>query len=133
MTEQIIIAFCGLLSVFLSQDKRPNWSRFACLFGLFAQPFWMYATWKAQQWGIFGLSFIYAAGWIRGIYNFWYLPSKEAFSKDNWFPSLILSDAYKAEQEEKNRRANAIVEKLSEESHFIKCPEFRQVPWSGKP
>lgn len=74
MTEQIVIAVCGITSVWLSQDKRRNWQRWACIFGIVAQPFWMFATWKAGQWGIFMLSFIYAAGWIRGIYNFWIKP-----------------------------------------------------------
>jgi len=71
MIEQIVIAICGVASVWLSQDKRRAYQRYACLFGIVAQPFWMYATWQAGQWGIFLLSFVYAAGWLRGIHNFW--------------------------------------------------------------
>ena len=71
MIEQIGIAVFGLLAVFLSQDSRESWRRWACIFGLLGQPFWFYATWKAAQWGIFALSFLYAFSWARGFYNFW--------------------------------------------------------------
>lgn len=74
MIEQIVIGVCGLTSVWLSQDKRRSWQKWACIFGLFAQPFWFYACWKAEQWGIVGLTFVYTAGWCRGVYNFWIKP-----------------------------------------------------------
>lgn len=75
MIEQTVIAICGIVSVFLSQDPRRNWARWACIFGIVSQPFWMYATWQASQWGIFALSFVYAAGWARGIRTYW-MPRK---------------------------------------------------------
>lgn len=74
MIEQIGIAICGLTAVFLSQDARESRRRWACIFGLIGQPFWFYATWKAGQWGIFALSFLYAYSWARGFYNFWWVP-----------------------------------------------------------
>lgn len=76
MIEQIVIAICGLSSVYLSQDRDPRRQRFACLFGLCAQPFWFYACWKAQQWGIVALAFVYTAGWARGVWNFWIKPGR---------------------------------------------------------
>lgn len=74
MIEQTIIVACGIASVWLSQDTRHAWRRWACIIGLTAQPFWLFATWKAEQWGIFALTFVYAAGWCRGIWNFWIRP-----------------------------------------------------------
>jgi hypothetical protein len=71
MIEQAIIAICGISSVWLSQDRRDSVRRWACIIGFVAQPFWLYAAWKASQWGIFALAFVYAAGWARGIWNFW--------------------------------------------------------------
>lgn len=71
MIEQFIIGICGIATVYLSQDTRASWRRWACIVGMFAQPFWIYATWKADQWGIFLLAFIYFAGWWRGFRNFW--------------------------------------------------------------
>lgn len=71
MIDQSIIAICGVASVYLSQDPRRNWARWACIFGVAAQPAWMYATFIAEQWGIFLLSWIYLAGWLRGIRTYW--------------------------------------------------------------
>jgi hypothetical protein len=71
MFEQTVIMICGVTSVYLSQDRRERWRRWACLIGLTAQPFWLYATFKAEQWGIFALAFVYAWGWSRGIKTYW--------------------------------------------------------------
>lgn len=71
LIEQIAIGLCSVMAVFLSQDDRVGRRRFACLFGLASQPFWFYATWKAQQWGIFALSFLYTYSWLRGFANHW--------------------------------------------------------------
>lgn len=77
MIEQLVIALAGISTVLLSQDHRPGMRKWACIIGMLAQPFWLYATWKAQQWGIFALAFIYFFGWARGFYNFW-LRGREA-------------------------------------------------------
>ena len=69
--DQIAIALTGSLAAWLSQDHRYNCRRYACLFGLIGQPFWFYATWKAQQWGIFTLSIIYTWAWYRGFRLYW--------------------------------------------------------------
>ena len=71
MIEQSIIAVCGMASIWLANDPRENWGRWACVIGLAAQPAWMYSSWTAGQMGIFLLSFVYAAGWIRGIWHSW--------------------------------------------------------------
>lgn len=65
--DQIGIALTGVVAVFLSQDTRPGWRRWACIFGLAGQPFWFYASFVAEQWGIFALCFLYAASWARGL------------------------------------------------------------------
>lgn len=71
MIEQIIIAIFGVGATWLSQDSRPRWARWACIMGVLAQPAWFYASWKAGQWGIFALAFVYTWCWWRGIWNFW--------------------------------------------------------------
>lgn len=68
---QTIIAVCGVLSIWMSQSPYASTRRWAPWIGLVAQPFWMWETYHAQQWGIFALSFVYAAGWIRGIRTYW--------------------------------------------------------------
>lgn len=36
--EQIAIALTGVVAIWLSQDKRERWRKYACLFGLVGQP-----------------------------------------------------------------------------------------------
>lgn len=71
MVDQIVIGVCGVSSVFLSQDENIRRRRWACIVGLIAQPFWMYATFVAEQWGIFALAFLYTWGWVRGVKTYW--------------------------------------------------------------
>lgn len=72
MIAQSIIVACGVASVWLSQSPTTRARRLAPIIGLIAQPFWLWETWHAQQWGIFALSFVYAAGWMRGIRTYWW-------------------------------------------------------------
>lgn len=69
--EQIAIAFTGVVTIWLSQDARSSWRKWACIFGILGQPFWFYSSYVAQQWGIFILAFFYTYSWIKGVYNFW--------------------------------------------------------------
>ena len=41
--------------------------KWAPVFGLIGQPFWFYAAWTSQQWGIFALCFLYSLSWARGL------------------------------------------------------------------
>lgn len=67
MIAQLGIATFGLLAVWLSQDTRIQRRRWAPVFGLVGQPFWFYAAWTTEQWGIFALCFLYSASWARGL------------------------------------------------------------------
>lgn len=71
MLEQAIIMLCGVASIWLSQSASLAQRRWAPIIGLLAQPFWLYASIKAEQWGIAALSLVYAAGWMRGIHTYW--------------------------------------------------------------
>ena len=71
MIEQVMIIFTSVTSVWLTQQSNKELKRYACLFGLLAQPFWFYTTYKAEQWGIFSVSFIYSGIWLMGFYNNW--------------------------------------------------------------
>ena len=72
--EQIAIAFSGVIAVWLTQDERESRRRWACIFGMLGQPFWFYAAWKAQQWGIFTLCALYTYAWTRGLWTHWLSP-----------------------------------------------------------
>jgi hypothetical protein len=80
MIEQIAIAIFGVYAVFLSQSDRASHRRWACVFGLIGQPFWFYATWKAGQWGIFALCFLYTISWARGVHTYWWTDIKAAWN-----------------------------------------------------
>lgn len=71
MLTQSLIAITGVGAVWLSQDSRASYQKYACLFGLAGQPFWFYSSFITEQWGIFFLSFIYTFAWIKGFKNYW--------------------------------------------------------------
>ncbi|MBB1599993.1 hypothetical protein [Variovorax sp. UMC13] len=74
--DQIAIPILGALAAWCSQERRESWRRWACIFGIVGQPFWFYASWKAEQWGIFAVSVLYGAAWIRGLWVHWIKPAK---------------------------------------------------------
>jgi|SRR6478672_7218097 hypothetical protein len=78
--DQIGITLSGIIAVWLTQDERATWRRWACVFGMLAQPFWFYAAWKAEQWGIFSMCTLYTYAWARGLWTHWlgpYCPVRE--------------------------------------------------------
>ena len=69
--DQLAIALTGCVAILLSQDKRDNFRKYACLFGLCGQPFWFYSAYTAEQYGILALCFLYTYAWAKGFYNNW--------------------------------------------------------------
>jgi hypothetical protein len=69
--EQIVIGFTGTVAVWLTQDKREHFRKYASVVGLIGQPFWFYASYSSEMWGIFFLSFLYTYAWSRGFYFNW--------------------------------------------------------------
>ncbi len=69
--EQIAIACTGVIAIWLSQDKRENWRKWACIFGIFGQPFWFYSAITAEQWGLTILCCFYTWAWLKGVFNNW--------------------------------------------------------------
>ena len=72
MIDQIGIGITGILAVYFSQTSNKKLKRWACILGLIGQPFWFYATYTAEQWGIFALAFVYTAGWLIGVRTYWF-------------------------------------------------------------
>lgn len=71
MIEQVMIALTGATAVYLTQQSREGWKKYACLFGMAGQPFWIYATYPTEQWGMFALTLFYTWSWWLGIKNNW--------------------------------------------------------------
>lgn len=70
--SQFVIPFTGVTAIWLTQHKEERVVRWACIFGLIGQPFWFYATWKSQQWGMFFTCFFYLFAWFKGFHRFWF-------------------------------------------------------------
>lgn len=71
MMVQTIIAICGVASIWLSQSEFVGQRKFAPIIGLAAQPFWLYASLEASQYGIAALTIVYTIGWMRGLRTYW--------------------------------------------------------------
>ncbi len=68
---QTCIVVFGLTAIFLISCKDEKIRRWGYVSGLISQPFWSWSAYTNGQWGIFILSFFYAASWLKGIWNFW--------------------------------------------------------------
>jgi hypothetical protein len=71
LIAQVLIACCGVTAVFLTQDPRESWRRWACIFGLIAQPAWLIETIAARQYPIAVLTLLYTWCWWRGFRTHW--------------------------------------------------------------
>ncbi|MGE8448905.1 MAG: hypothetical protein ACN6O1_22070 [Comamonas sp.] len=74
--DQVAIAVLGAAAAWLSQARSESFRRWACIFGMLGQPFWFYASWKAEQWGIFAVSVLYALAWMKGLWIHWIRPTR---------------------------------------------------------
>ena len=68
---QLAILCTGVVAIYLSQQSNDELKRYACLFGLAGQPFWMYSAITAEQFGIFVLTLFYTFAWGKGLYEHW--------------------------------------------------------------
>lgn len=90
MIEQIFIAVTELIAVFLIQSKNENHAKWASVFGLLGQPFWFYASYKANQFGQFSLCFFFTAAWAKSYYEHW-IKAKPSITKDGYY--MLICDA----------------------------------------
>ena len=68
---QFLLLVTSAVAVFLTQQQNENLKKFAPIVGLISQPFWIYATYNANQWGMFILSIFYILIWCIGIKNYY--------------------------------------------------------------
>jgi hypothetical protein len=69
--DQVVIACTGVVSIFLTQSQHESRRRYACIFGLAGQPFWVYMTITNQQWGVLVLTVLYTWAWAKGFRTHW--------------------------------------------------------------
>ena len=70
--SETINVITGVLAMWMSQSPNRTARKWAAVVGLCGQPAWMWTTWHAQQWGIFALTFVYTASWLRGLHTYWW-------------------------------------------------------------
>lgn len=68
---QIVIAFTGMVAIYLTQQSKDALKKYAPILGLVGQPFWYYTTLLNEQYGIFFLTLGYTYLWGMGFYNNW--------------------------------------------------------------
>lgn len=87
----ILSAAAMLLVSGRSRHARLGWA-----LGLTSQPFWLYATFEAGQWGMFALAAFYSVAWANGLRNHW-----KPCPKTDWMRAYekSLNDRAKVEQE----------------------------------
>jgi len=67
--EQWLIAIFGATAIWVTQQKRADLKKWACVLGMITQPAWFYSAYTSEQWGIFFVSFLYTYSWGLGIFN----------------------------------------------------------------
>lgn len=76
--DQAVIAVTGCVAIWLANDRREAWRRWASVVGLAGQPFWFYVAFTGHWWGIQVLTVVYAVSWARGFFNHWMRPPTAA-------------------------------------------------------
>lgn len=89
MIVQVFIAVTELIAIWLMQDKRVEYRKFAPIFGLLGQPFWFYSSFVADQWGAFVMCFFFTAAWIKGVKEYWYDTRNDRLSEDQYYELIV--------------------------------------------
>lgn len=76
LLPQLGIAALGVTAIFLTQSRHENVRRWACVLGLCAQPFWIWSSVAAGQYGILLMCAFYGAAWGKGVWVHWIKPEK---------------------------------------------------------
>lgn len=71
LLNQVGILVTGPFAIWLTHDTRATWRKWACIFGLAGQPFWLISTYDAAQWGMFINSVLFTGAWLRGFHQAW--------------------------------------------------------------
>jgi len=68
---QFIIMLTGMGSIYCVNHPNTEVVKYASIIGLIGQPFWFYSSATNGQWGVFLLTAVYTACWIRGFFRLW--------------------------------------------------------------
>ena len=76
MIIQVALFFTGFIAIAITQQSNDKIKKYAPIFGLLGQPFWLYTALDNGQYGIFALTLGYTYLWGLGFYNSWVKVSK---------------------------------------------------------
>jgi hypothetical protein len=87
--DQIGIALTGVTAVFLTQSKSERWRRYACLFGMAGQPFWIWHAAHPLRLGVMFVTVLYTFAWAKGVWQHWLRPAfldayMKRFHRKHW-------------------------------------------------
>ena len=85
MIVQIFIAVTELIAIWLMQDKRADFRKFAPVFGMLGQPFWFYSSFIAEQWGAFTMCFFFTAAWVKGFKEHWFDERNKPMTSEQYY------------------------------------------------
>jgi hypothetical protein len=71
MLIQLALALFGLSALWMAMGNNAWARRWAPVVGLCGQPFWLWFAASANAWGLFVLSLVYSAVYVRGIVVQW--------------------------------------------------------------
>lgn len=66
---QLALATFGLTALWMATGNHPKARRWACVVGLAGQPLWLFASWQAEQMGMFLVSIAYTIVWGRAAWE----------------------------------------------------------------
>jgi hypothetical protein len=75
---QLGVVLFGSVAVWLHGCRDARVKRWGIMASLVCEPLWLYGAVKAGLWGIVIMCGIFTAGWLRGLYNHFWLPYRDA-------------------------------------------------------
>lgn len=67
--NQFLLLLLGLLSIYFLSSEDIKYLKYGFIFGLCAEPFWLYSSITTGQWSITILVCVYTVCHIRGLIN----------------------------------------------------------------
>lgn len=65
--QAALLILSALAVALVAHGTSAKWILLGNVLGALSQPLWLWATWRARQWGMFFLAFFYLGVWALGI------------------------------------------------------------------
>lgn len=70
--DQVFTGLFGSLAIWLTQCKSYKYRKLAPVAGIISQPFFIYATYVSEQWGMLLAALFCTYAWIVGLIHFYW-------------------------------------------------------------